>query len=251
MDAQDTIVVITGASRGLGAGMARRMAERGLRLGLCARSEPVLPEGERVVARRLDVTDAAAVDAFAGAVIERFGRIDLWINNAGVLEPIAPVRAVTGEQFADHLRVNLTGVFNGTRAFIRHVRAREGGGVLINISSGAARKPYAGWAAYCTAKAGVDMLTQCVQVEEAASGLRAYAVAPGVIDTGMQELIRSCTPEQFPQVERFKQMKRDDAYNTPAFVADQLLAIAFDPAARPDDVLLRLPEQQAERTGRR
>lgn len=251
MDEHDKVAVITGASRGLGAGMARRMAERGLRLGLCARSAPALADGERVVARRVDVTDAAGVDAFVGAVVERFGRIDLWINNAGVLEPIAPVRDVAGEQFADHLRVNVAGVFNGTRAFIRHVGAREGGGVLINISSGAARKPYAGWAAYCTAKAGVDMLTQCVQVEEAGSGLRAYAVAPGVIDTGMQELIRSCTPERFPQVERFKQMKRDDAYNTPAFVADHLLAIAFDPAARPDDVLFRLPEEQAERTGRR
>src|SRR5262245_66112450 len=80
--------VITGASRGLGAGLARAFRERGLRLGLCARTEPVLAGDPEVVSARLDVRDAAALAEFAAAVEARFGAIDLWINNAGVLEPI-------------------------------------------------------------------------------------------------------------------------------------------------------------------
>lgn len=234
--------VITGASRGLGAGLAQAFADRGMRLGLCARTDCVLATGPDVVSARVDVTDAEAVEAFATDVAEQLGPIDLWINNASVLDPIAPIRDVAPEDFDRHLRINVSGVFHGTRAYVRHVRARPGEGVLINISSGAARKPYAGWGPYCAGKAAVDRLTECVQVEEAACGLRAYAVAPGVIDTDMQAMIRTCTPEQFPSIERFLQMKRDNAFSTPAFVAEHLLAIAFDPARRPAEVLVRLPE---------
>jgi len=83
-----------------------------------------------------------------------------------------------------------------------------------------------------------------VQLEEAEAGLRAYSVAPGVIDTDMQVRIRDCTPQAFPTVERFRELKRDQRFNTPAFVARELLAIAFDPASRPDEVCVRLPDEQ-------
>jgi benzil reductase ((S)-benzoin forming) len=147
-------------------------------------------------------------------------------------------------EFRDHLDINLSGLFLCTRAYVHHLRRRGSEGVLINISSGAAWHGYAGWTAYCAGKAAVDRLTECVQLEEEASGLRAYAVAPGVIDTEMQSLIRACSPEVFPEVERFKDMKRDDSYNTPAFVAEHLLAMAFDPSARPDEVAVRLPNEK-------
>lgn len=237
-------IVITGASRGLGAGLARAWAGRGHRLGLCARSDPALPEGEAVVAERVDVRDGEAVDAFCAAVAERLGPIDLWVNNAGVLEPILPLRDLTPEQLTDHLAVNVVGLFNGTRAYVRHVREREGAGVLVNVSSGAALKGSAGWTAYCAGKAAVDRITEVAAAEEAEAGLRAYAVAPGVIDTAMQELIRSQPEERFPAVEKFLQLKRDEAFNTPEYVADRIEALAFDPAERPDDVVVRLPPER-------
>jgi len=236
--------VITGASRGLGAGIAREFAAQGLRLGLCSRGDPALPEGAGVLARRLDVRDEEAVEDFAAAVAERFGDIDLWINNAGVLDPVAPLREVQAADFREHIDINLTGVFLGTRAYVRHLRGRAGGGVLINISSGAAWSPYEGWSAYCAGKAGVALLTQCVALEEASQGLRAHAVAPGIVDTEMQSRIRSCSSEQFPAVERFVEMKSADSFNTPEFVARHLLAIAFDPAHASDDVDLRLPNEK-------
>lgn len=238
--------VITGASRGIGAALARAWAERGLRLGLCARGENVLPDGPRVVAARLDVTDEKALGDFVARVEQRFGAIDCWVNNAGVLGPIAPLREIEAEDFRRHIDVNLAGVFLGTRAFVRHRRARGGGGVLLNVSSGAAQSGYAGWSAYCAAKAGVDRLTECVQLEEAASGLRAHAIAPGVVDTDMQALIRATPAERFPSLPRFLELARNDGFNTPAFVAERLLAIAFDPEARPESVVVRLPWEKGE-----
>ena len=93
----------------------------------------------------------------------------------------------------------MLGVLFGTQAFVRHLRRRGGEGVLVNVSSGAARKPYAGWSVYCAAKAAVDRMTECVALEEAAHGLRAYALAPGVIDTDMQALIRATPAARFPE----------------------------------------------------
>jgi NAD(P)-dependent dehydrogenase (short-subunit alcohol dehydrogenase family) len=240
-DLSGRCAVITGASRGIGAALAEHFAAQGLALGLCSRGPPALAAGERVVATKLDVTDEPAVEAFAAEVVRRFGAIDLWINNAGVLEPIAPLRDVSLADFRAHIDINLTGLFLGTRTFVRHLRARGGEGVLINVSSGAAWKPYEGWAAYCAGKAGVERLTQVVAAEEREHGLRAYSVAPGVVDTAMQDLIRDCSAERFPEVERFRAMQRDDSFNTGEFVARHFLAIAFDPDARPDEVAWQVP----------
>jgi len=236
--------VITGASRGLGAALAEHFAARGIRLALCSRTDPALAPGDDVLAERVDVRDEKAVDEFALHVEERFGQVDLWINNAGVLEPIKPLRDLTLDEFRDHIDINLTGLFLCTRAYVQHLRRRGGEGVLINISSGAAWQGYAGWTAYCAGKAAVERLTECVQLEEEANGLRAYAVAPGVIDTDMQVQIRACKPDVFPEREKFLEMKRDDTFNTPGFVADHLLAIAFDPAARPEEVTVQLPDEK-------
>ena len=240
MNVADLTAVITGASRGLGAGIAEDFGARGMKLGLCARSAPVLGSSETVVSAQFDVADASATDRFCAEVSERFGHIDLWINNAGILEPVRPLRDVTSEEFSRHLDVNVLGVFHGSRAYIRHVRATGRAGVLINISSGAARAPYFGWSAYCAGKAAVDRITECIALEEADIDLRAHSVAPGIINTAMQETIRSCSPDVFPLVEKFRQLERDDAFSTTDEVARRLLALAFDPAKRTDDVLLDL-----------
>jgi benzil reductase ((S)-benzoin forming) len=244
-DLSGRTAVITGASRGIGAGLARDFAARGLRLGLCSRGAPALPDGPQVVARQLDVTDGEALEAFARDVERRLGPIDLWINNAAVLGPIGPLREITAQDLSDHLAINVLGVFNGTRSFVRSLRATPREGVLINVSSGAALAGYAGWTAYCAGKAAVDRLTECVQLEEEAAGLRAYAVAPGVIDTNMQEQIRGCSPDQFPMVEKFHQLKRDEAFNSTDYVARCLLEVAFDPESRPEGVVVRLPAEKA------
>ncbi|MDP9419163.1 MAG: SDR family NAD(P)-dependent oxidoreductase [Actinomycetota bacterium] len=243
VDVNGRVAVITGASRGLGAGLARHFAGRGMRLGLCARSDPVLPGSDDVVATSVDVAEAGALDAFAAEVAGRFGAIDLWVNNAAVLEPIGPLRDTEAGDIAAHLAVNVMGVVHGTQAYIRHLRALGGEGVLANLSSGAADHGYAGWAAYCASKAAVDRLTEVTNLEEADHGLRAYAFSPGVVDTDMQHLIRRCPPERFPAVGRFLELARTQAFNSPAHVATHLLAVAFDPAQRPGGYKVRVPNE--------
>ena len=232
--------VITGASRGIGAGLVRCFREAGVRVAGCSRT---LPEGCDI-AQEVDVVSESAVTGFCEEVTSAWGAIDLWINNAGILEPVSPLREVSPKDFMSHLEVNVLGVFNGTRAYIHHLRGREGGGVLMNISSGAAWQGYAGWSAYCAGKAAVDRLTESVQLEELTSGLRAYAIAPGVVDTHMQEVIRACSPEQFPMVDKFLEMKERDTFNSPEFVARHLLGYAFDPDTRTDDTLVSVPAER-------
>ncbi|MEA3640562.1 MAG: SDR family NAD(P)-dependent oxidoreductase [Lamprobacter sp.] len=245
-DLTDKVALITGASRGLGAGLAERFLEQGLRVAVCARTRPELAgDGAKILSIAADVIDAEAMQQFCDAAVDRFGHIDLWINNAGLLAPIGPLRDNNPAEFARHIQVNVVGVFNGSRAFIRHLHARGGEGVLLNISSGAARNAYAGWSAYCAGKAAVDRMSESIALEEADSGLRVHAVAPGIIDTDMQALIRDCSPEQFPRVQKFLDLKANEGFSSPAFIADRLLELAFDPSAVDESVAISLPLEKA------
>jgi benzil reductase ((S)-benzoin forming) len=111
------------------------------------------------------------------------------------------------------------------------------------VSSGAARTVYPGWAAYCSGKAAVDQLTRVVAAEEADAGLRALAVAPGVVDTDMQAEIRATPEADFPALPRFLGLARDRAFNSTGWVADHLLALAFGPEPDPGDVVVRIPDE--------
>jgi NAD(P)-dependent dehydrogenase (short-subunit alcohol dehydrogenase family) len=260
----DLVAVITGASRGLGAGLAATFAAEGIRLGLCARTRPDQPEGPGVWAASVDVADAESVDRFARDVVERFGRIDIWVNNAGVLEPIGPLATADPAALARHVDINLLGVAHGSASFSRHVRSRPGGGSLVNISSGAATTPYEGWAPYCATKAAVEMLTEVVAMEERVHGLKAYAVAPGVVDTGMQALVRSTPLGDFPAGDRFRRLHREEGLNSPEWVArfivDRLVGGTAPsetgqsdegpsdegPSDAGDGIRLRVPDQRAQ-----
>jgi NAD(P)-dependent dehydrogenase (short-subunit alcohol dehydrogenase family) len=251
------VAVVTGASRGLGAGLAVHFAASGLHLGLCARHRPRLVARTRPTAlgghivsseapllSAVDVTDRAALARFADAVVHRFGRIDLWVNNAGLLGPIAPLALADGAEMAEAISVNVVGVANGSSVFAAHVRGRAGRGVLVNVSSGAATKPYEGWAAYCASKAAVEQLTRVVALEEARHDLCAYAVSPGIVDTDMQTAIRGADPASFPDRERFRRFAELQQFNSPAWVGDHILGLAFGPE-RPESVTLRIPDQPA------
>ncbi len=246
IDLSNKVALITGASRGLGAGLAERFLEHGLRVAACARSQPELAgDADKILSVAADVTDAEAIQQLCDATVERFGRIDLWINNAGLLAPIGPLRDNDPSEFARHIEVNVVGVFTGCRAFTRHLHTRGGDGVLLNISSGAARNAYAGWSAYCAGKAAVDRMSESIALEETDSGLRVHAVAPGIIDTDMQAMIRDCSPEQFPRVQKFLDLKANDGFSSPAFIAERLLELAFDPNHTQQAVAISLPLEKA------
>src|SRR5262249_27683201 len=151
----------------------------------CSRGLSALGDSERVLTAQLDVTDASAIAVFAAKTFQRFGHVDLWINNAGLLEPIGPLRDSDSAALQRLLEVNVLGVAHGCRAYVRELRQRGAHGTVINLSSGAARTPFYGWSMYCASKAAVDRLSETLALEEA-PGLRVYSIAPGVIDTEMQ-----------------------------------------------------------------
>ncbi len=245
----ELVAVVTGASRGLGAGLAETFAGRGVRLGLCARTPPPRPPGAAdAVTGSVDVTDADALDRFALTTVERFGHIDLWVNNAGVLEPIGPLVDADLETAHHNIDVNVLGAVYGSAIFARHVRARPGRGVLVNMVSGAAARPYEGWAAYCASKAAVAMLTEVVAREERSHGLRAFALAPGVVDTAMQALIRSSGPDDFPEGDRFRRLAAEGRLHHPSQVARFILDRLVDGSGTSGDrddlpVQVRVPDE--------
>lgn len=192
---QGKVVVITGASRGIGAAAARVFVTAGAKVALLARSaddiEALARElGGDAVSMVCDVADPVSVDAAMAAVLARWGRIDVLINNAGVIDPIARLADADPVLWARAIDVNLKGVFFGIRAALPIMRA-QGGGTILTVSSGAAHAPLEGWSAYCASKAGAAMLTRAAHLEEAAQGLRIMGLSPGTVATGMQAAIRA------------------------------------------------------------
>lgn len=189
------VVVITGASRGIGAEAARAFAAQGARVALLARSGTqvqALAKGIGAEAMPLgcDVADFAAVSGAVAEVVARFGRVDVLVNNAGVIEPIARLAEADPAAWGQAQDINLKGVFHGMRAVLPLMRA-QGGGTIITVSSGAAVRALEGWSAYCASKAGALMLTQAADLEERANGIRVLGLSPGTVATDMQVKIRA------------------------------------------------------------
>ncbi len=192
---QGKVVVITGASRGIGAQAARVFAQAGAQVALLARTEAAVQAlaaeiGPQALAVACDVSDWQAVQDAVAAVLARFGRIDVWIGNAGVIDPIARLAEADVAAWGAAIDVNLKGVFYGMRAVLPVMRA-QGGGTVITVSSGAATNALEGWSAYCSGKAGALMLTRAAHLEEAAHGIRVLGLSPGTVATGMQVAIKA------------------------------------------------------------
>ena len=192
---QGKVVVITGASRGIGAAAARAFAAEGARVALLARSGAAVAAlaaeiGEAALGLSCDVADWASVQAAMAAVLARFGRIDVLVNNAGVVDPIARLADADPAAWGATQDINLKGVFHGMKAVIPAMRA-QGGGTIITVSSGAAVRALEGWSAYCASKAGALMLTQAAHLEEGPHGIRVLGLSPGTVATEMQVKIKA------------------------------------------------------------
>jgi len=188
-------VLITGASKGIGAAAARVFAAAGAKVGLAARSEARIAAlaaeiGGGALALPCDVASHSAVEAAVAAMTRAFGGVDVLINNAGMIEPIATLDTADPAAWGQAIDINLKGVFHGIRAVLPGMLAR-GGGTIITVSSGAAHSPLEGWSAYCSAKAGAAMLTACLHHETHGRGIRAMGLSPGTVATDMQKVIRA------------------------------------------------------------
>ena len=188
-------ILITGASRGIGAATAHAFAAAGANDALVARSSKEISDiakeiGEKAIAIPCDVANYDDVKGAVDQTIATFGQLDVLINNAGVVDPIGHLQNTDPALWAKTIDINLKGVMHGLHAAIPGMIA-QGGGTIINISSGAAHGPVEGWTAYCSSKAGVFMLTRAADKECRDKGLRILGLSPGTVATEMQREIKA------------------------------------------------------------
>jgi NAD(P)-dependent dehydrogenase (short-subunit alcohol dehydrogenase family) len=236
------LVILTGASRGLGAAMAGQLLTTGtLLLTLSRHPTSALQDTARAAGATLEQW---AIDV--GHDVGAAARLEAWlhqhaaagfssatlINNAGLLGPVGPIDRSEAEQLASVLRVDLEAPMLLTAAFLRATRHWAIDKRVLNISSGAGKRPIAGWAAYCAAKAGVDHYSRVVALDEGRlpNPARIVSLAPGVIDTDMQGELRAAEPEGFPEQFHFVELKASGQLPTPEAAAQRVLAYL----ARPD-----------------
>ena len=187
--------LITGASRGIGEATAREFAASGANVVLAARSTGDISRiageiGTQARAVACDVSSYANVQAAVALALSEFGRLDILIGNAGVIEPISLLSASDPAGWGKAIDINLKGVYHGMRAAMP-VMQKAGGGTILTISSGAAHNALEGWSHYCSSKAGAAMLTMCAHKEGALRGIRAMGLSPGTVATKMQREIKA------------------------------------------------------------
>jgi len=229
----DLTILITGASRGLGAAAARAAAQLGVNVALTARSagdleavaEDVRQAGGRALVVPGDVSRPEDDERVVAATIERFGGLDALVNNAGILGPVGPVAEAEAGAWTENWAVNVLGPVLLTRAALPHLRERKGR--VINVSSGAAVSAVPGWGAYCVSKAGVTHLTRMIAAEE--PDVTAISFRPGVVDTEMQATIRREGAAGMPRevYERFVAYHRQGELLPPAVPGCALAVLAF------------------------
>jgi benzil reductase ((S)-benzoin forming) len=222
------LYVVTGTSRGLGEALARLIARDSSNelIAIARGADGDIAGGVRIAA---DLGDPGAVEKVCLRIAERVRgkRYDkaVLVNNAGIVQPVAPLERADPRELERNLAVNLVAPMLLMRGFLE--ATAEGARLrrIINISSGAGRRPISGWSAYCAAKAGLDMATRVVALEAQSRGLaiEAVSLAPGVIDTGMQEHVRGVDASDFADVERFRKMKEEGALRAAEDVAADIL----------------------------
>lgn len=185
-DMRDKVVVITGASSGLGRATAEMMAAAGARVVLADIDREL---GEQVageidaVFTHVDVSDRESVDTLVGDAVTRFGRLDVMFNNAGVVD-MMPITKTSDEAFSRMVAVNIGGSFYGTRAAARVMESQRSG-VIINTASNGGSFPTENMAVYCGTKASVIAMSKSAAIELAPKGIRVNTISPGTMLTGM------------------------------------------------------------------
>lgn len=223
-----TKAIVTGHSRGLGEAVAADLLQRGIAvLGLSRLPHGSLAERYAGLLQQtpLDLADTAQLLAWlrAGA-LARFvqgARCVLLINNAGTVRPMGASGILEGGQLARAVALNVTAPLLLANALVAATSGQTQRRV-VHVSSGAARKPYAGWSVYCATKAALDMHARASLLDQI-PGLLIESVAPGVVDTDMQADIRAASEDDFPLRERFEAMKREGQLEHPSQVARKLV----------------------------
>lgn len=188
------VVIITGASKGIGRAAAEACARAGSKVILVSRSKKLLEDitrrineqGGDAIAIQGDVSKTRDCAHIISSCIEAFGQIDVLVNNAGILEPISHISQLDPQKWKNNWLVNVFGPIILSQMAIPYLRKSKG--IIINVSSGASIEPVSGWSSYCTAKAAINQFTRSLALEEPT--ITSLALRPGIVDTEMQKNIR-------------------------------------------------------------
>lgn len=223
----EQLYIITGSSKGIGLGLVQHLIQmpNNRVIGISrTKTEIEHPNFTQVTC------DMSEIESLSG-ILEKvfptgtFSRVVL-VNNAGTIGKIAYVGALSPDMIAKVFSINTVAPAILINAFVsKYASYRHAERVIINISSGAATKPIDGWAMYSASKAAINAMSQTAQKEAELkeTGIRIFALAPGVVDTDMQATIRQSEEESFSQLKRFRKLKEDNALSTPTEVAEKIL----------------------------
>lgn len=225
--------VVTGASKGLGASISKRLVQEKIGLISVSRSEnnelKKLYEEAGLFYQhvRCDLADRKstenAFDSIAETVFSNPENEVFLVNNAGVVEPIEKVGNLDSNLIETAIQVNLAAPMYTTNLFIQ--KAGNVKLTIVNVNSGAAERPVQGWSTYCSTKAALNMFTKTVALEQEQSPITIFGLSPGIMDTEMQEVIRSSSEEAFQEVNKFISYKESGMLRSTEVVADCLVGL--------------------------
>lgn len=244
-DIMEEVLVITGGSKGIGRGIIAAYLSNGTSVFSIARTVNSELAKTGVTQISLDLTQTNLLEA---TLINIFNLLDkaklrkiTLINNAGTLGAIAPLERLNPDIIEKTIRLNTTVPIILSSLFINYFKDWKVEKSIINITSGAALKPYFGWSVYCSSKAAINMLTQTIAAEQANAkyAVKALAIAPGVVDTDMQTEIRQSNKSNFRDIERFIALKEDGALNDAVTVGKKIFEMDNDKSL-PNGSILRI-----------
>lgn len=219
------VYIVTGASKGIGQELVRqlRMKPNTVVYGI-ARTNP---DDDKLFVR-LDLSNVASiVQPFMNLLetVQKDATSIALINNAGIVDPIGLAGQNEAGDIVQAMNINVSSPIVLTNIFIDKLRTFTGKKKIMMISSGAGRNAYEGWSTYCTTKAALDHFTKVVALEQnqMENPVEVVSIAPGIIDTNMQQTIRSSSVEQFPLVQQFHDYKERGALSTPEQTASKLI----------------------------
>lgn len=245
--------IVTGGARGLGRAAAEVMAAAGANVVICSRNAPQLDDvvaairakGGKALAYAADVSDERQVRELVLSTERWVGPATILVNNAGVIDPLAPLARTDATAWLRHIAVNVGGVYLCARAVIPGMIER-GYGRIVNISSSAARRARPGYTAYNASKAAVDHLTRALALELEETGVTACAFYPGYMDTSMQERIRRASLEDFPLVEEYRELQRQGKLRDPREPA-RMVAYLASPQAQRNGQIVEVADEELAR----
>ena len=239
----DTFLV-TGASKGLGRSIALSLANSGKSVIALARNSSELDtlneslkqisSNSQIIA--CDLASKEDISKAVGKIIGEFKHLSGIVHNAGTISPIENMLDVSRDNWERAVNVNLIGVQDLTRS-LDSIIGGESHTRVVTISSGAAKRPLHGWSSYCVSKAGLDMWTRCLAEEGESENISALAIAPGIVDTGMQKEIRQADESSFPLLQNFIEYHKNGELTNPDDVAQKLLPYVTGDLGQNGDIL--------------